>query len=411
MGRTSLSHLPSVSGDFLRCFVKICDASPVNRARVAIMIVSFWALSGSAWLGCTKPVPEEKKVEQKVPAGEVELSQAALVAAAIRTGKPRVEPKRSMVRANGTIDFLPSRVARIGPNVAGKIAQISVATGQRVLQGATLFVLESVDVGRARADLLSAKSRFTQAELEVAREKKLVAGGASSDRAMLNAETEKTVAETNVRAAQERLRTLGAGGGGSSSVPITTPLSGTVLEVKARIGQPVGPTDTLVTVGEIDQVSLLVDLYERDLARVHVGDNVRVSTIAYPGKVFVGKVELLATVIDPERKVLEARIGLANGEGLLKPGMTASARILGESQDGGVATLIPKSALQSVDGLPFVFIELKPGHYRLVALEKGEEFENDVEIVRGLKGDETIVTEGAFLLKSELLKEQMGAND
>lgn len=411
MRRDFAKSLAFCLGDFLRCFVKICDASRVNRARVAIMIVSFWALSGSACLGCTKPVPEEKKVEQKVPAGEVELSQAALVAAAIRTGKPRVEPKRSMVRANGTIDFLPSRVARIGPNVAGKIAQISVTAGQRVLQGATLFVLESVDVGRARADLLSAKSRFTQAELEVAREKKLVAGGASSDRAMLNAETEKTVAETNVRAAQERLRTLGAGGGGSSSVPIATPLSGTVLEVKARIGQPVGPTDTLVTVGEIDQVSLLVDLYERDLARVHVGDTVRVSTIAYPGKVFVGKVELLATVIDPERKVLEARIGLANGEGLLKPGMTASARILGESQDGGVATLIPKSALQSVDGLPFVFIELKAGHYRLVALEKGEEFENDVEIVRGLKGDETIVTEGAFLLKSELLKEQMGAND
>ena len=92
--------------------------------------------------------------------------------------------------------------------------------------------------------------------------------------------------------------------------------------------------------------------------------------------------------------------------------MTATARILGALEgDGGTARVVPRHAVQTVDGQPFVFVEHTPGKYEMRPVERGSEIEGDVEITRGLRGDETVVVDGSFILKSEALKSQMGAND
>ncbi|MBL8607721.1 MAG: efflux RND transporter periplasmic adaptor subunit, partial [Myxococcales bacterium] len=265
-----------------------------------------------------------------------------------------------------------------------------------------------------RADYLAAKGKLAQADAELTREKKLFEGGASSERAVLTAETEKNMAVVGLRAAEDRLRALGAGAGegAANGVALVSPLAGSVLDVRARVGQPVGSTDTLVVVGEIDVVWLSADIYERDVAKVHVGDEVRVTTLAYPGRVFTGKVDSLGTVIDADRRVLPARIVLPNADGALKPGMTATSRILGAAlADGGSQVLVPRAAIQTIDGQPFVFIEKSKGKYDMRAVERGADSEADVEIVRGLAGGEPVVVDGSFILKSEILREQMGSND
>jgi len=262
--------------------------------------------------------------------------------------------------------------------------------GQKVGKGASLVVLSSVDVGRASADLAVAKSRLDQATAELEREQGLAAQHATSERAVLAAQTNKATAEAELHATQARLSTLGGGAAGGG-LALTSPIAGTVLELKARVGQPVGPTDTLVVVGETDQVWLVVDVYERDLAKVHVGDETRVQSVAYPDRVFVGRVDQIGTQVDPERHVLEARIVLDNGDGALRPGMTASARIVGAvlAGDGGAAR--PRSSfraerIQAIDGQPFVFVEKSTGKYELRAIERGSEVEGEVEIPRGPDG-------------------------
>lgn len=366
-----------------------------------------------ALAGCPKPTAGEEALPSKTKGGEVELSPVALEAAHLGIGTPKRSERRSSVRAIGTLDFVPTRVARIGPSVGGRVAAVHVTTGQKVKQGAALITLDSVDAGRARADLLSSKSRLAQAELELEREKRLLTGGASSERAVNQAETERNLALTEVRAAEARLGTLGRGSG-ASGIVLTTPIAGTVLEVRARLGQPVGATDTLAIVGEIDQVWLRIDLYERDFAKIHPGDEVRVTTVAYPDKVFEGRVDMVGTVVDPERRVVEARIVLANVEGALRPGMTATARVLGAALSGdagGSVLSVPKSAIQVIDGQPFVFVEKEKGKYTLHAIERGNELESEVEVLRGVAENDKIVVEGAFILKSEALKDQMGTND
>ena len=369
-----------------------------------------WALALSA---CKQPTESEPASAKKEPGVDVSLSPRSLQAAKLATGKPERVARRSALTVAGSVDFVPSRVARIGPQISGRVASVPIAPGQTVGRGAVVVTLDSVDIGRARADFLEAKSQLQLAESEVAREDRLIDAGASSERALQSARTSLDLARVGVSAAGDRLHTLGAASGsGSSSFALVSPIAGKVLEVKARLGQPVGPTDTLIVVGETSQVWLAVDIYERDLSRVHAGDDVVATAVAYPERSFVGTVDQLASVVDPERRVLEARIVLHNPDGALRPGMTASARILGLPEPGAALVVcVPRGALQTIDGQPFVFVDLGAGKFELRAVERGAELEHGVEIKQGLTGDETIVTEGSFILKSEVLRSQMGSND
>jgi cobalt-zinc-cadmium efflux system membrane fusion protein len=292
---------------------------------------------GLAFYASRKKAEEPEAAAQQREEGiDLTLSAKSLEAARLKTALPRKVPRRSSLAVSGSIDFAPSRVARIGPQIAGRVASIKVAPGQAVARGATVATLDSVDIGRARADLLEAKSREILAESEVAREQRMLEAGASSERAALAAKTELDLAKVSVSAAEGRLKTLGAGavGTGASSVALVSPIEGKVLELSARIGQPVGPTDTLVVVGDTAEVWLAADVYERDLSRVKVGDEVWARAVAYPEKVFKGHVDQLGTVVDAERRVLTARIVLGNPDGVLRPGMTATARIVGAVEPG-----------------------------------------------------------------------------
>ena len=390
-------------------------AKPAAAAVIFRTYASSFVVLALLALGCRDKAaditaPGPARTEEGV---DVTLSPKALLAAEIRLDKPKRVPKRTAVTAAGTLDFVPSRVARIGPQVQGRILSISVVAGQMVGRGAIVARLDSVDIGRARADFLEARSRLDLASAEVAREQRMLDAGASSERAMLTAKTDQRVAEVGMKANAERLRVLGAGSqaGGGLGAALVSPVVGKVLEVKARIGQPVGPTDTLFVVGATSELWLVVELYERDIGKVHLGDDVAAATVAFPGRTFKGKVDQLGAVVDATRHVLEARIVLDNPDDALRPGMTASARILGAVDSAAQVTVVPRQAIQTIDGQPFTFVERGPGKFEMRAVERGSEVDEGVEIVRGLAANETIVVDGAFILKSEVLREQMGAND
>lgn len=366
--------------------------------------------------GCKHTTPAGEEKAKKEEGVDVSLSEKAFEAAHIALGAPKSAPRRSAVLATGLLDFAPSKVARIGPSVGGRVASVAVQPGQIVRKGAIVATIDSVDAGRARADLMAAKTRLAQSELELEREKRLLGSGASSERAVRQAEAEKSFATSELRAAETRLQALGSGAGGGGGLALTSPMDGTVLEVRARIGQPVGSTDTLVLVGGIDPVWLRVDIYERDVANVRAGDEAHVTTVAYPNRVFSGHVDYVASALDPDRRTLDARIVLDNADGALRPGMTATARVIGKlvpTPDGGSPTVItvPRTAMQTIDGQTFVFVEKEPRKFELRGVERGSEIENEVEILRGLLGTEKIVVQGAFILKSQILKDQMGTND
>jgi membrane fusion protein, heavy metal efflux system len=388
----------------------------------------FYAMCAS--IASCKPAavePTRDSASKKEIGVDVELSAGAFDAARLATSVVSMLPRATTVVAIGSLDFAQSKVARIGPLLEGRMVSLNVKTGDHVRAGAVLATMESLDIGRTRADYLGALARRERADIELSREKQLMVQKLTTERDLVEAETERKLADLGVRAASERLHAVGidARGIGSSAkamapsttVSLTTPVAGEVMEALARVGQPVRASDTLFVVGSIDELWLEIDLYERDLNRVHDGDAARIVAVSFPGRVFEGRVDHIHAVIDREKRVVRVRIVLPNPDGLLRPGMSATARISAEAKslagDAGDAAIavIPRSAIQSIDGQPFVFVQKRAGAYELRAVEKGVEYEALVEIVRGLSERETIVVDGAFILKSEVLREQMGKND
>lgn len=414
-----------------RAFSRVARRVSPQTALVFALTIAIGG-GGAGAAGCKKKEAEVEGPPAKAEA-EIVLGPGLLDAAAIRTGKPRLVPKRTSVSVTGTLEFVPNRVARVGPIIEGRITQIRVDPGQRVTPGTVLAAVDSVEVGRARADYLTSQVRVEFASRERARQYNLADSGLTSGQSVLQAETQTDLAMLEKRAAAERLSAVGvraddlnAATEGRASRPSTatflkTPLGGLVLDVNARLGQAVSASDTLFVVGEIDKVWLIVDVYERDLARVRVGNEARARVVSYPEREFRGTVDYLSGIVDPIRKAASARVVLDNPEGLLRPGMSATARLFGDDRapaplgtDAGRVSevlAVPKDAIQAIDGQPFVFIDRGGGKFDLRPVLRGEEIEGEVEITRGLSADDVVAIEGTFVLKSEALRAQMGSND
>lgn len=389
------------------------------RVRSGALLLAL-ALATLACHGGAAPAPSAPEAGATEPAREpgsdLELSAEAREAAGLRVEPARVVPRVARVEAVGRLDFEPRRVARVGPLLDGRVRTLYVQPGEQVAAGAVLATVESVAVGQARAQVALAQAELRTRQAELERQRRLLTEGATSQREQRAAEASVTQARLTLAAAGEQLRAVGGegSGGAGSRVGLSTPLAGTVLEVRARLGQTVAASDTLFVVGDTQRLWLLVDLYERDLGRVREGNAVRVRVPALGERSFTGRVDRLEGVVDPERHVGTARVELENRDGLLRPGMTALARIdaLPDATDAGATALaVPASALVSIDGAPYVFVELREGHYALRAVERGPTLEEGVALERGLREGERVVVAGAFALKSELLREQMGAND
>ncbi|MFO0661946.1 MAG: efflux RND transporter periplasmic adaptor subunit [Polyangiaceae bacterium] len=393
----------------------------VRRVAPIVVMLGALALASCRSSSDAGPSPSasasSKASEAAKDHADVELSDEALEAAKLQIVKARQGARTASVVVSGTLDFNPQRTAKIGPLLDGRVLAVRVKQGDEVAAGAGLATITSIDVGRARADHMAAQARLQQADAALTREKKLLESRATSEREIAERETAKSLAEVEVRAAAERLRASGAGPGGTgASLTLNTPIAGHVIEAEARIGQAVRATDTLFVVGDTSELWLIGDLYERDLSRVKVGDAVKVSVTAIPGRVFDGKVDHVHERIDPGRRATDVRVVLSNGDGALIAGMSATARILStrpvaQGEANEPAIVVPRGAIQNIDGQPFVFVEQGHGKFEMRAVVKGADLEGDVEIKRGVADGEPVVADGSFILKSHVLREQMGSND
>jgi cobalt-zinc-cadmium efflux system membrane fusion protein len=169
------------------------------------------------------------------------------------------------------------------------------------------------------------------------------------------------------------------------------------------------PADTLFTVADLSEVWIELDIFERDLARVGRGQSVAVMVAAYPSRTFPGRIVYVGDVLDPARRTVRARVEIPNLESALKPGMFATASI----QVGGGGpplAVVPQDALQMIEGRRVVFVPGDtPGEFRVVPVEVGETIDGGrVVISSGIAPGSRVVTAGAFALRSELSKAEIG---
>ena len=346
---------------------------------------------------------------------EAEPDVVVLDTASIRLGGIRVANADSVttvgLQVTGTITYDANRVSHVGSRTEARVLAVRADLGARVVRDDVLAMLESTEVGQLRAEERQAEELVAIAKENFAREQRLETLGISSRKELLLAEADLRRSEAALRSTEERLAVLGAAHdhGAGAAHSLRAPFSGTVVARNISLGELVGPNDVLFTVADLSMVWIELDVFERDLSRVRAGQAVDVGVTAYPGRRFVGRLAYVGDVLDDTTRTVRARVEIPNPNAALKPGMfaTASIRVAG---GGDALAVVPRAAVQEVDGRSVVFVPgAAPGEFRPSPVELGEIVDGDRVIIRsGLRPGARVVVEGAFALRSELAKGEIG---
>ena len=349
--------------------------------------------------------------------GIVELSSEAVASARIVVAEAEEGTLDGGMSLPARVVLDPRKEAIVSAWISGQVDTIAVRPGESVKRGQELARVQSPELGEAVAAFRTAKARDDAADARLERLRRLEADGVSSKAQVLEAEADHAEAEGALEAAEERLRILGvpmdvgdphAGEHFPSRVPVRSPIAGNVLEADATVGQRVEPGEALVRVGSLDEVWLMLDVYERDLAAVREGQTVRFSVEAWPDQPFEGQVAQVGDWIEPDARTVEVRVVVANPEHKLKPNMFATAELSVQRESPERGVVLPAESLQRMDGAEVVFVEQEAGHYAARPVVVAERSADRIRLTSGVTVGERVVTEGAFALKSELEKSELG---
>ena len=308
-------------------------------------------------------------------------------------------------------------MAEITTLVRGRVIEVYADLGQEVKANAPLAILYSSELGLAQSAYLKAKAKLHVAEQAFNRAQFLlqeqVIGEAEAQRRQ--AELLSTQAEANE--SHDRLKLLGMNEEEfnrldrsrkiRSVVPIVAPFGGRIIGRKLTRGEVVETTENLFVIADLSEVWVQANIPEKDIPFVHSvhasgGTQVEVRINAYPKEVFEGTITYVGDVLDPITRTMQLRSELPNRDGRLKPEMFATIRLFSEAQPDRLA--IPEAALQRDQGRTFVFVQRGANEYEMREVHIGESNGTLTSILSGLNEGEPVVTHGAFILKSELLK-------
>jgi cobalt-zinc-cadmium efflux system membrane fusion protein len=162
----------------------------------------------------------------------------------------------------------------------------------------------------------------------------------------------------------------------------------------------------------VPRADFLGRIFENDLAHVHAGAAAEVQLNAYAGERFEGRIELIGRRIDPVARTVIARIPLSNRQDLLRLGLFGTARIsAGEARKGAPSLVVPRSAVTEIGGKSVVFVHHPDDDFELHEVVLGRAALGKVEVISGLREGEEVVVDGAFTLKSLVLKSTLGEEE
>lgn len=344
----------------------------------------------------------------------------------VKTHRVQAEERvRNALQLTGEIQLDLTRVVEISSAGSGRVENIQRLLGDTVPASDTLAVIQSAEFGQAQADFLEAQARLDLARQTYEREKTLVDRQVSSQADFLTARKEFVATQVALAAARKRLQLFGLSdeqiGVLATTDPderfgqlaLTTPIAGTILEQNIVRGQLVSPAQRLYRIADLSRVWVWCSLYESDLSALYdrMGSTDKVEAelrvAAFPAQTFKATVDLLGSQVDRETRTVKVRLVADNVQGKLKPGMFVTAFIpLAECEQ---VVHVPESAVLTDEGKHFAFARLRDDLWIRRDIAVGHRDKGLVEVLAGLTEGETIATQGAFMFKSEVLKEKMGA--
>jgi cobalt-zinc-cadmium efflux system membrane fusion protein len=342
----------------------------------------------------------------------VELSAEEKNAVDIQTVEATYQPLRSQLQALGKVYAHPQKKAIVSYPFPARIAEIHVVLGDWVNAGQRLITLQSEEVGTAKSEFYKAQADYELAKVNHERQKRLYDRGVGAQKDFLASEAEFKVAQANLDAAEKKLHVLGFTEEQVRSIaethqinPIITlyaPISGKIIEHNALLGAMVDQETEILTIMDPSVVCIHADIYERDIAKIRIGQEVEATVPAYPGEVFKGKISFISDVLNEETRTITVRSEITNRDFKLKPGMFANIDIFLNHQNN--VLVLPKEAILDEGNDRIVFLKVD-GKYIPRIIDTGLQNGGFVEILGGIKEGDEVVTVGNFQLKSKLYDE------
>jgi cobalt-zinc-cadmium efflux system membrane fusion protein len=349
------------------------------------------------------------------PDGEVWLTPGQIKDAQIATSPIQLQDVDDTILTSGRITFDDTRVTHVFSPVSGRVKHLLVDLGQHVKPGDGLAVIESPDIGISSSDVGKAKADLIAAEHDLRRQRELLAQHAVSQRDYEQAEDNYRKALAEMERANQKNRLFQAAGSAVDTVTQTytvrSEIAGEVIGRNINPGAEVqgqysgGTPLEMFTIGALDRVWVLADVYEMDLPRVNIGSPVTIRAVAFPNRTFTGKVDWVSGALDPNTRTARVRCSLDNADHALRPEMYVTAIITVEQQK---ALALPHSALLRLADQTLVFVEkgqTADGRIRFVRtavqVDVGEG-SKWVVVQRGLSAGDNVVIAGAILLSGML---------
>lgn len=392
-----------------------------------LVVILFCAASAAACGGgggqsapaeTAKPATPPESADAHVDPNEVKVEEAMLRDLRITTAAVESRTGAEDVTLLGELAVDERNYAEVGVPVPARAMRLMAGPGDQVRAGQMLVELQSPELGKLRAEYVSAQARLTLAEGALKRKRELAAEKIVPQREVQEAETDATQAQAAVRSASAALTALGvppsASGDAESRSAATfglrSPVAGTVLERNIVQGQMLDPATPAFRIANLATLWLTVHAFERDAVRIAKGANARLTFSALPGEQFPGVVTLLGGQVAKESRTIPIRIDVRNQRGLLRPGMSASAAVPVGASASRVLT-VPVAAVQRVRNEWCVFLPKDASTFEIRKIGRGRDLGDEVEVLSGLKTGEKIVVEGAFLLKSQAEKGEADHHD
>ncbi len=371
--------------------------------------------------GGTVVTREREPAEDECPNTLVRITLAPGVAERIGIDPKPVSRRKikETLRANAETLYVPAKYARVVPRTGGIVREVKATLGQVVEEGAVLAVLESPEFGRAKSEVLQGLDLLALRQKTYDQVEELSKKGIAVGRDLLQAKTQLEEARLGVEQATQRLAALGLSEDQikrveknrdtSALMDVAAPFASTVVEALAVKGENVGSEKALFVVADMDRLWISIDVYESDLPKIEKGQRVVFTVEGFPGKRFSGEVVAIGGEVDDRTRTLPvfAEVENENPPHVLRAKMFGRAAITIRPPEPMM--VLPKEAVQYDGDCYLVFVSPIPNVLRARKVEIGTVFECGYEIVGGLAGDEKVVMTGSFLLKTEVLRGQMGA--
>lgn len=326
----------------------------------------------------------------------------------------------------GEIALNENAAVHISPRIAGIIETVSVDIGARVKAGDTLLTLASAELGKVLAEYERNQTLSDLTGKVLVRETKLRDQKVGSEQDMIDAQMTHEQHRAELKASGQMLRVLGlteedlAGmrelsrGVGAGHLPVRAPIAGTIVEKHAVAGEAAEAGKDVMLIADLATVWVWANVQSRDLAALLKAEQrgsvaVEITVSAFPGRQFKGVLDYVGATMNEQTRMVKVRATVKNPDLELRPGMFCEVVISFANGQEEEILAVPRAAVLSDEGKTFVFKHWKDDFFVRQDVRRGRDFLGLIEILGGLQAGDIVATEGAFLLKSDVLREKMGA--